>query len=183
LAEFEPAVDLDPLSPAIRSTIPNWYYINGEFDRAITECRKIIAAFPDFPPIRNVLTMCYFLKGDYAQALTEIDATRLLQPQDPLFCIELRGYALARLGQNDEVQRILKELDAEKQQGRPVDSAIGFVYLGLRDYDKALDAFEPDVTHNGLPEEFFCDPFLNEVRNLPRVQAWLKKAENQRATF
>jgi serine/threonine protein kinase/Tfp pilus assembly protein PilF len=183
LAEFETAVDLDPLSPAIRSTIPNWYYINGEFDRAITECRKIIAAFPDFPPIRNVLTMCYFLKGDYAQALTEIDATRLLQPQDPLFCIELRGYALARLGQNDDVQRILKELDAEKQQGRPVDSAIGFVYLGLRDYDKALDAFEPDVTHNGLPEEFFCDPFLNEIRNLPRVQAWLKKAENQRATF
>ena len=74
-------------------------------------------------------------------------------------------------------------LQTQQQQGRPVDSAIGFVYLGLRDYDKALDALEKDVVRDGLPDEFFCDPFLNEVRNLPRVQAWLKKAEVDRATF
>lgn len=89
----------------VRSTIANWYYINGEFDRAIAECHKVMAAFPDFPPIRNVLAMCCFLKSDYQEALKQIDAKRLLQPQDPLFCIELRGYALARLGRNDEVEK------------------------------------------------------------------------------
>ena len=52
---------------------------------------------------------------------------------------------------------------------------MGFVYLGLRDYDKAVDAFEKAVARDGLPEEFFCDPFLSEVRSLPRVQALIKK--------
>jgi TolB-like protein/Flp pilus assembly protein TadD len=183
LKEFETAVDLDPLSPSIRSTIPNWYYVHGDFDRAISECRKVMEAFPDFPPVRMALTMACFMKNDYQQALQEIDANRALQPQDPLFCLEFRGYALARLNRTDESQKILQQLLEEYQQGKPIEASIGFLYIGQRDYDKALDYLEKAVARDGLPEEFFRDPFMDQLRNLPRVQAILKKVETEQVTF
>jgi serine/threonine protein kinase/tetratricopeptide (TPR) repeat protein len=183
LAEFQTAVDLDPLSPAIRSTIPGWYYMTGDFDRAIAECQRVIAAFPDFPPARFEMVTCYFMKGEYDQALKEIDATRALQPETPIFGLELRGYALARLSRQEEAQKILDQLANLRQQGKPMEGAMGIVYLGLRDYDKAVDAFEKAVDRDGLPEEFLCDPFMNEVRNLPRVQALLKKAQAEEVNF
>ena len=68
-------------------------------------------------------------------------------------------------------------------QGKPIEGAIGFAYLGLRDYDKALDCLERAVARDGLPEEFFRDPFMDEIRNLPRVQAFLQKAKTAQATF
>ena len=174
-SEFEQAIDLDPLSPSIRSTLPNWYYIKGEYDRCIEETRKVMNAFPEFPPVRMCLVMSLFMKGQYDEALKEIDALRALQPDDPLFCLEIRGYALARLGKREEAQQILTQLETLKTQGKPVEGAIGLVYMGLRDFDKAIDAFELAAARDGIPEEFFCDPLFNQIRGLPRVQAFLKK--------
>jgi len=176
LIEFQNAVDLDPLSPSIRSTIPDWYYVTGEYDRAITEAQKVIESFPEFPPIRNILIFALFMKGQYQTALPEIEKARALLPEEPLACMELRGFALARLGQTNDPQRILSILDEQRRQGRTLDAAIGFVYLGLREYDRALDAFEKLQAADGLDEEVLCDPLFKELRDLPRAQALLKKA-------
>jgi len=182
-AEFEKAVELDPLSPSIRSTIANWYYLKGDFDRCIEESRKVIDAFPDFPPVHVALVMSCFLKGDYEQALKEVDSLRALQAQDPLFCLELRGYALARLGRTNEAHQIVAQLEPLCSQGKPIEGAIGFVYLGLRDYDHAVDLFQKAIDRDGIPEEFLCDPFLNEVRGLPKFQALLKRAGIEQNEF
>jgi tetratricopeptide (TPR) repeat protein len=104
-------------------------------------------------------------------------------PQDPIFCLDLKGYALARLGRDDEAHKILDQLQVVLQQGKPVEGAIGVVYLGLSDYDKAIDQFEVAVGRDGLPEDFYSDPFMAQIRDLPRVQALVKKAEAQRGVF
>lgn len=176
LTELKLALELDPLSPILRCTIPGWYYLGGDYDRAIAECRKVIDAFPDFPAARDVLVMAEMMKGDYQQALAEIEQVRALLPEKPLAGLEMKGFALARLGQRAEAEAIIKQLEEQKQHGQSLDSAIAFIYLGLRDYDKSCDAFEKAIAANGLDEQILCDPFFNEVRNLPRVQEMLKKA-------
>jgi serine/threonine-protein kinase len=176
LTEFQTAVDLDPLSPAIRATISNWYYFCGDYDRAITESRNVMAAFPDFPPVRFALILSYLVKRDYEQALKEIDRARALQPDNPLFLLDIQGYAIARAGRSQDAQQILKTLEAQVQQGKPLEAAVGVVYVGLRDYDRALDYFEKLIARDGLPEEYECDPLFAEVRALPRAQALAKRA-------
>jgi eukaryotic-like serine/threonine-protein kinase len=176
LIEFQNAVELDPLSPSIRSTIAHWYYVNGDYDRAVTEAQKVIEAFPEFPPVRNILIFTLFIKGRYQDALAEIEKARALMPEEPLAGMELRGYALARLGQTNDVEKILSVLAEQRRQGRALDGAIGFVYVGLREYDKALEAFEKLEASDGLEEEMFCDPLFKELRDLPRAQALMKKA-------
>ncbi|HTL17018.1 MAG TPA: protein kinase [Patescibacteria group bacterium] len=174
-SEFETAIDLDPLSPAIRTTMANWYYMKKDFDRSIEEARKVVAAFPEFPPARVDLVMCYFLKHDYEQALREIDGIRALQPDDPLLCLEMRGFALARLGRIDEARQILNQLDGLCAQGKPLHGASAFVYFGLREYDKSLQAFDTAIDREGVPDEILCDPLVAEFKDVPGFQALLKK--------
>ena len=176
MAELKIALDLDPLSPIIRSSICEAYFEEGDVSRAIAETRKVIEAFPDFPAARGLLIAEQVKKGLFKEALAQIDQVRALQPDEPLAQLEMRGYALARLGQTTEAEKILELLGQHRNQGRHVDGAIGFVYLGLRDYDKALDAFEKVVAYDGLDMEVLCDPFFEEVRHLPRFQALLRKA-------
>jgi TolB-like protein/Flp pilus assembly protein TadD/predicted Ser/Thr protein kinase len=176
LIEFQNAVDLDPLSPSIRSTIPDWYYVTGDYDRALTEVQKVVEAFPEFPPVRNILILTLFNKGQYQEALPEIEKARALMPEEPLAGLEMRGFALARLGRTNEAQQIVSTLEEQRSKGRAVNGPIGFVYVGLRDYDKALEAFERMESMEGLDDEMFCDPLFKELRGLPRAQALLKKA-------
>jgi serine/threonine protein kinase/Flp pilus assembly protein TadD len=176
LAELKTAAELDPLSPIIRSTIPAWYYLGSDYDRSIAECRKVIDAFPDFPAARNVLISAQLMKGEYKEALTEIEQVRAIEPQKPLASLDMKGFALARLGQRSAAEAIIKQLEEQKQHGQSLDGAIAFIYLGLRDYDKSCDAFEKSIAENGIEDDILCDPFFQEVRNLPRVQEMLKKA-------
>ncbi len=175
LAELKTAADLDPLSPVIHTSVAEWYFLGGDFDSAIVESRKLIDAFPDFPHARGLLIAAQVKKGLFNEALLEIDKARALQPDEPLALLDMRGYALGRSGEKAEAQKILSLLEAQRGQGRQVDGPIGFVYLGLRDFDKAIDAFEKVAETEGIDDGILCDPFFDEVRNLPRVQALLKK--------
>src|SRR5262249_28274138 len=118
LTEFQIAEDLDPLSPAIRSTIPNWYYMARDFDRTIAEARRVIEVFPDFPPVRTTLVLAELMKGQYQEALAEIEKAQALQPSDPLASLDLRGFALARLGNKAEVEKVLATLEDQQRQGK-----------------------------------------------------------------
>jgi serine/threonine-protein kinase len=176
LGEFQAAVALDPLSPVIRTTIPDWYYLTGDYDRAISESRKVIESFPDFPTGRLPLIMALFMKSQYREALPEIDQARALQPEDPLADLELRGFALARLGEKEKAEEILSQLEEHGRQGKRVSGAMSFIYLGLRNYDKSIDELEKVAAAEGLDHQILFNPLFAEIRNLPRVQALMKKA-------
>ena len=104
------AVDLDPLSPAIRTTIPDWFYVSGDYDRAIAESRRTIEAFPEFPHARTVLIVALLLKDQYSEALEEVDKMRALTPENPVAALEFRGYALARLGESSKAEEVIAQL-------------------------------------------------------------------------
>ncbi len=176
LSEYLTAVDLDPLSPIIHSTIPQWHYHGGDFDRAIEESRKVINAFPDFPAAREVLVAAMLMKGQYREGLVEIEKAQALVPEDPTAGLPMRGYALARMGEKAEAEKILSNLEEQRKLGKAMDGPIAFVYLGLRDYDKAIDALERLEATQGLDEEISCEPFFAEIQAHPRFQALLKRA-------
>jgi tetratricopeptide (TPR) repeat protein len=164
------------VSLIIRTTIPHWYYVGGDYDRAIEESRKVTTIFPDFPAARETLIAALLVKGRYDDALTEIQKTEELLPKPFTEMFSMRGYTLARMGKKDEVDKILAALDKQRKAGKEVDSAEAFVYIGLREYDKAIDALERVEATSGLEEELIYEPLLAEIRLLPRFQALLKKA-------
>ncbi len=176
LHEFRMAVDLDPLSPIIEATIPGWYLINGQYDRAMEEARKVAEQFPDFSHGHGIMAHALLLKGDFKQALVEIEKTRALAPEEPLAMMDVRGYALARLGQEAEARQILGLLEEKLKEGKPFELPVAVVHLGLREYDRAIDVLEQLNASEGLELEMAVDPFVRELRGMPRFQALLEKA-------
>ncbi|HXU78250.1 MAG TPA: tetratricopeptide repeat protein, partial [Methylomirabilota bacterium] len=176
LAEFEMAADLDPLSAVIRTSVAQWYYMAHDFERAMAECQSVIRDFPEFPPARNTLIAVLFAKHRYQEALAEVDKARALQPEDPLATLDMQAYALARLGRTNDAMKILSQLEEEKRKGKQVAGPLGFVYLGLREYDKAFDEFEILVARGDLPVEMICEPMLDECKDLPRFKQLARKA-------
>jgi serine/threonine-protein kinase len=176
LKELRTAVDLDPLSPIIHATIPAWYLINGEYDRSIEEARRVIDQFPEFAHARMIVVEARILKGEFKECLGEIDKARALIPEEPLALMDVRAYALARMGQEAEARKILSLLDARLKEGKPAEFSIAVVHLGLREYDLALDALERLNATEGLDMEILVDPFVREMRDLPRFQSLLEKA-------
>jgi serine/threonine protein kinase/tetratricopeptide (TPR) repeat protein len=176
LKELRIALELDPLSPIIHATIPAWNLAAGNYDQTITEVRNVIDQFPEFVHVRAILAEALMLKGQYNEGLSEIDKARTLVPEEPSALIEYRAYALARIGREAEAREILGLLQERLKEGKPAEMAISMVYLGLREYDKALDVLERLNASEGLDLEIFVDPCVMELRKLPRFQTLLEKA-------
>jgi serine/threonine-protein kinase len=175
LAERRAALELDPLSPVIHTTIPEWYLLTGDLDRAISEARKVVEQFPDFQVVRHILIGALLKRGLYRDALAEVDKARALQPEEPMALLESRGYALARLGDEAEARRILALWEARLKEGKPAETQIAFIHLGLREYDKCLDALERLAAAGSLGPDMLLDPLYDELADLSRWQALLKK--------
>src|SRR5262249_47028678 len=118
LAELQKALHFDALSPTIHSTIPEWFSFGRDYDRAIGEARKVIETFPDFPAARVELILPLIQKGQLREALDQIDKARELLPDHPFALQHLKGFCLARLGQEAEARKILADLEALRQQGK-----------------------------------------------------------------
>jgi TolB-like protein/class 3 adenylate cyclase/Flp pilus assembly protein TadD/tRNA A-37 threonylcarbamoyl transferase component Bud32 len=171
LQQLKAAVDIDPLSPAIRSTIPEWYYLGGDCDRAVDEAEKVIKIFPDYLVVRQLLIESLAAKGAYQEALDAIDRARalLLDPLDDL--LRYRAFLLARLGRENEARLLLEQARQKATKDRPIEPVAFMVYFGLRDYESAITALE-QMAQAGLlgDRELGRAPFLKELRNNPRFQ-------------
>ena len=176
LAELLKARDLDPLSPVIQTTIPEWYYHGRDYDRAIAEARNVIETFPDFPAARAELILPLILKNQLREALAEIEKARALQPGQPLALLQYKGYCLARLGQEAEARKILGDFEQLRQQGKATEGPMATIYQGLREYDKEWALIEQFCLTEGVDEEILVDPLLDEVRHSPPYQAFLHRA-------
>jgi len=175
--ELQTALDLDPLSPVINTTIPEWHYMGGDFPRAITEAHAVIEQHADFQVVRRILIAALLLNGQPAEALTEIESARKLQPDDPFVLLGFRAYALARSGKETEAREILAGLERRHAEGKPVLAELVVACMGVRDFDRVFDLLEPHVAKEGLDSSTLCDPFEAEVRNQPRFQELLRKAK------
>jgi serine/threonine protein kinase/TolB-like protein/Tfp pilus assembly protein PilF len=175
LAEFRKAEELDPLSPIIRTCIPEWFYLAGRNDEAITEAKRAIELFPEFATLRRVFAQALVRKGMYREALAEVARARELAPGAPAR-LDLMAFCHARLGNEAEARRVVAELEDWQKQGYDVNEEIGGAYMGLRQYDQALDAFERFVASGTLIESTLHNPLLlDEVGDHPRFKALLSR--------
>jgi serine/threonine protein kinase/TolB-like protein/Tfp pilus assembly protein PilF len=176
LNEFLAAMELDPLSPVIRTVVSQWYYLQHDFDRAIVEYRKVIEDFPEFPLARDLLVAAFLQKGQYEEALAELDKVLPLRSGQPLAGLEMKAYALARAGRTDEARKIKADLEQQRAKGDPVEVPLILVYLGFREYDNLLDILEKMFASGDLPCELLSDPMFDECRELPRFQQLLQSS-------
>jgi adenylate cyclase len=174
--ELEAAADLDPLSPIIQLCPASWYFYHGDLDEAIRRARLVLESFPGFLMAYEVMAETQIAKGNFEEALAEIERGRSQTPGDPVFMLELKAYALSRSGREAEAREILARFLQLKAEGKRVDWSLVFVYLGLREYDHAIQMAESVEATEGLQPGLLDNPLGRELLRQPGFQALLKRA-------
>ncbi|HWN99908.1 MAG TPA: winged helix-turn-helix domain-containing protein [Blastocatellia bacterium] len=139
IAEAKRAEELEPLSFISNSHLGWILYLAGRNDEAIEHCKRLLDVDPNFFPARRYLGLAYEQKGAYNEAIDQFQQGVKLSGS-PLM-LSLLGHAYAVSGKKAEAQRILAELDQQKQ--RYVSPyTIATIYAGLGEKDQAFKWLE-----------------------------------------
>lgn len=147
LAEHKRAQALDPFTPMHTAWMAELYRWVGEYDLALEELDKVFAMTTD----RNALAMV--LKGlileQQGQIETGLETMRQACEINPGWYIYY-GPALARNGRNEEVHKILNQL--ESLPSTPFFSLTqAYIYKELGDLDKTFEYLEKGKRHAWYP--------------------------------
>jgi TolB-like protein/class 3 adenylate cyclase/Tfp pilus assembly protein PilF len=140
------AVQMDPLSPPIRSALGEAYLHSLRFEEAENEFRRVLELDPDFRSAREALGWTYIVRGMYQEALDELEEINQ-RTQDPFKVIPHRMWALMGLGQEEEASQLFRLLE-ERREREPeisLEADFALAHMALGDEETALDYLEKAV--------------------------------------
>ena len=179
---FRLALEVDPLSPAISSDVGiSWFYAR-DFDRAIAELQKSIAADPSFSRTYHYLAGVYAHVGRYADAVEEHQRGWLRAGDDPAE-IAARTTALrAAVRQSGGPGYWREQLAAElRTTTRPVSwpHDVALLYAQLGDRDEAFAWLEKAYGNRLFGLLFLkVSPEWDGIRDDPRFAALQRRVDH-----
>ena len=173
IAEAKRAQELEPLSFIGNSHLGWILYFAGRYDEAIDHCKRLLDVDPNFFPARRYLGLVYEQKGMYREAIDEFQQGVKLSG-NPLM-LSLLGHAYAASGKKAEAQRILGELNQQKQ--RYVSPyTIATIYAGLGEKDQAFRWLEKAFEERDIwLMNLRIDPLLKPIRSDQRFTSLLQR--------
>jgi len=101
--EIEKALTIDPLSLNIKACSGGMFYLAGQYDRAVNQCKNTLEMNPNFELARQILTLTYEQQSKYNDAIDE--GVKICQDFKSPQHIATLGYAYARTSNYDEATK------------------------------------------------------------------------------
>ncbi len=174
LKELRRAEELDPLSAIIKANLILCYSYTRRADEALSECNRAVQLFPEFSMLRGELSLLHLQHNKPKEAVAEATKLRELEKESPVG-LDIIAYVSARTGDAGRAQTALAEMQTWLQKGYAVRGQMALGYLGLRQYDLALNCLEQAFATNESLFGLLNDPVYDELRSQPRFQALLSK--------
>lgn len=170
--EFTKALELDPLSISISTSLASIHMYLKEYDQAIAQCKKTLEMAPNYGWAHAVLGRTYLRELKRDEAITEF---RIAATLSRGYLPEL-GNAYALAGEKDMALEILEELITQSRIKYVSDYGIAQVYVGLGEKDKAFEHLDKAYKERDSSLYTVKDDYRFEsLRSDPRFKAFLKK--------
>jgi adenylate cyclase len=175
--ELLTAIELDPLSPTLRTSLGEVYLHAGRLEEAQRQLRRVLELDPEFRSAREVLGWAYVAQGRPREALDEFEEIPR-RTGDPFKAIPHRAYALAKLGREGEARQLGKFLEERQEREPEVSLQIDFaiLHLALGEPERALDFLEEAVDERlGVVVMLRNSLMWRELHTHPRFQRLLER--------
>jgi tetratricopeptide (TPR) repeat protein len=143
------ACDLDPLSLVNREGKGYLLMLARRYDEAMVEYHSLLDFDPSFYKGHSGTGRVHIQCGRYDDAIRELDRARALAPDVPNIFGAL-GQAYALRGNKSEARAILRELENLANDRYSPGVPFAMIYIGLGEYDNALDALESSADMRDL---------------------------------
>ncbi len=139
IEKIEKALELDPLSLPLISTLGDAYSFAGRFDEALAQFDKVIELEPTFRRAFEGRGMVYLARGENEKAVKELEHYHELVGH-PLKGLSGLGHAYAAAGQIDKALECVEKLNQREMEdpGILLYMDYAFLYSGMKEYDKAF---------------------------------------------
>jgi serine/threonine protein kinase/Tfp pilus assembly protein PilF len=141
LREAARAGDLDPLSLIMRTQVGWTMNFLRQYDSAIEQYQRVLAVDPDYAWALWQLGQTYTYKGMFPEAFAVLQRGVEVSNRSPAILGTL-GAAYAMAGRKAQAEQIADELSALSRKKYVPPAAVAWVYLGLRDADRAFQWLE-----------------------------------------
>ena len=143
-AHLRQAQWLQPLSLIINTDVGWGMYLSGNFAAAEEQLQATIELGGNCDKSYYLLARCLMLMGKPEKALSVI--RRVMRHDNDPFVYSTHGHLAALLGERDEAQASLTALKKAAQRFDVMPCFQGAIYLGMGDYNRAVEFFGQSKT-------------------------------------
>jgi TolB-like protein/Flp pilus assembly protein TadD len=166
------AVELDPLSTTVRNAMGQVYYLSRQFDLAVENFEEALNLDQSDPSLHYYVGLAYEQMSQFDKAIAQFESARELSEGGPLYLSAL-GHAYGQAGMREQALQILETL---RQAEDPSPFNMAIVYLGLGDYEQALDLLENSFATRNMHLVYVkSGPRFDPLRGAPRFDALLER--------
>ena len=174
IAEGEKSLNLDPLSLIINVEAGLPYFYLDRCDEAVRHYRKALEMEPNFALAHHDIGWVLEAQGKYPEAIEEFE--RAVHISDLAALWSALGHAYGMAGRREEANRVLRHLAELRKQHYVAPNYDAVVYLGLGDFDKAMDLYEKSYDERCWGMVWFkIGHNLKPLRGTPRFEKLLQK--------
>ena len=174
LAETRRAIEIDPLALNAQFGHADALFL-GRFPlrQLIAQCRKVIDLVPQALWPHWYLIDGMVVNGDLEGIPQAIETARPIAAGEPI-SEGIFAWAYAAAGHTAEALRILESLQARRKEHYCPAVPIAWIYLGLKQYDLAIDWLETACAERDpLLTMIFVNPSHDALRSDPRFEKLL----------
>jgi tetratricopeptide (TPR) repeat protein len=174
--EINRAYELDPLNVILNLQIGYVNYFARRYKKAEEAYKKVIMMDPNFYTANEFLGMVHLQQSKYNEALAEFQKVINNTKERLSRAHFLSRIALAKMGKEDEAERILEELLEISKQENISPANIAGIYAAFDQKDKAFEWLRKAVEEHDIGLYMLkVDPFVDSLRSDPRFIDLLKK--------
>jgi TolB-like protein/Flp pilus assembly protein TadD len=171
LAATKRAVEVDPLTPWVHSSLVIRYTCAGRYEEALAEARRALASNPNFWITYWAMGKTYQEMGRWNEAIAADQKAVELSEGNANVRGDL-GFALARAGRREAALGVLKAFDDEARMHHIPAYARAVVYSGLGDNEAAIAWLEKaESEHSEMVKWISFKGNFSEIRDDPRFRA------------
>lgn len=175
IAERRRALEAEPLSLIISTTLGRVIYEARHYDQAIEQLRKTLDMDASFGEAHVNLGWVYEQKRMFPEAIAELRQAASVAGATPRWVSSL-GHAYAISGERKMAEKSLVRLKEQAVQRYVAPDDFAVVYVGLQEKDKALKYLEMAYQDRSCWMVFLkVDPRFDPIRGDPRFQDLLRR--------
>jgi TolB-like protein/Flp pilus assembly protein TadD len=172
-AAQQSAREIDPFSLILNMNVADPLFFSRQYDRAVQQLVSLLEHEPRYFPALFQLGRVYVQMEMHKEAIEAFERALQFSRQQEVLPALAHAYALA--GRTQEARVILEEMKNDKTGRYVASPMIARIYLGLGEFETALDWLEKGLEERSFWMVFLkIDPIYDPVRPHPRFAELLK---------